>query len=230
MSVIGIRSAWFAVRRVVNTVKQYNSQVSTDFEYMGYCIANIVAPAVQKLTKLLYTLLSYVNAVSMAWFGVNLFANSSAKSFQKMKASAKEIQKSLQGFDEMNVVSDSSSSNSNIGGVPSMDLSGMQGEVPSWLQWIIDNKDLVLDVLAGITTGLIVMKTKGLDPLEKLGIVALVMEVVQLIQDIIKFIQDPSFENFMNILRDIALIVGTIAALLRSMARSNRSCNSTYSS
>lgn len=228
MAVIGIRTAWNAVRSAVNMVKQYNSQVSTDFEYMGYCIANVVAPAVQGLIKLLYTLLNYVNAVSMAWFGVNLFANSSVKAFQKIKSSTdstakaiKEIQKSSQGFDEMSVLSDSSNSSSgvgtSVGGIPSMDLSGMQGEVPSWLQWIIDNKEAVLGIITGITTGLISMKLLGLDPIMSLGIGLIVAGITEAIQGIINFINDPSWENFTVVLEGvsialmgIALVIGTL--------------------
>lgn len=232
MAVIGIRTAWHAVRSAVNTVSQYNSQVSADFEYMRFCIANMLAPAVQWLTKLLYTLLSYINAIASAWFGVNLFANSSAKAFQKMQSgasgtakSAKEIQKSLQGFDEMNVLQDNTeqSSSGSAGFVaPSMNMSGMQGEIPGWLQWIIDNKDLIISTLTGIAGAILLIKL-GLSGIKALGIGVVIAEIVKLIQDIIKFIKDPSFENFMNILIDIALIVGTIALLLRSMASSNRS-------
>ena len=88
MAVAGIRTAWIAVRRVVSLVSQYNPQILTDLQYMGYCIANAVAPAVQWLTRLLYTALSYINAIMQAWFGINIFANSSAKSFKKMQNSA----------------------------------------------------------------------------------------------------------------------------------------------
>ena len=73
---------------------------------MGYCIANIIAPAIQGLVKILFTVLSYVNAITTAWFGLNLFSNSSVQNFQKMRKSAsgtaksaKEIQKSLAGFE-----------------------------------------------------------------------------------------------------------------------------------
>lgn len=82
-AIIGIRTAWNAVRSAINIVSQYNSQVSTDLEYMRYCIANALVPIVQSLIKLLYTALSYINAISTAWFGINLFSNSSAKNFQK---------------------------------------------------------------------------------------------------------------------------------------------------
>ena len=168
MAVMGLRTAWGAVRSAIGMVSQYNSQVSTDFEYMRYCIANAIAPAVQYLVQLLYTVLSYVNAIASAWFGINLFSNSSAKNFKKMQnsaggtaKSAKEIQKSLQGFDEMNILQDDGSTSGNTGvGIqaPSVDLSGIQGEVPAWLQWIIDNKDLILSVLAGIAGGVLALK------------------------------------------------------------------------
>lgn len=146
MAVVGIRTAWMGVRRIVSMVQQYNPQISADLNYMGYAISQIFLPVVQKLTSVLYTVLSYVNAMMSAWFGINLFSNASVKNFKKMSGTAKEIKNSLAGFDEMNVLQDNSSNSSNA--TPSMDLSqGIQGEIPEWLQWIIDNKDLILTIL-----------------------------------------------------------------------------------
>lgn len=228
MAVVGIRTAFMAVRGAVNLVRQYNSQVATDFEYMGFCIANVVAPAVQKLIQLLYTVLSYVNAITTAWFGINLFSGSSAKQFQKMQNSAsgtskavKEIQKSLSSFDEMNVLSDNSSndasnnSGTTAGGVvsPSMDLSGMQAEVPAWLQWIIDNKELITSTLAGIAAGILSVKF-GLGGIKALGIGILVTGVIKLIQDLIKYLNDPSWKNFGSIISDIGLIILGLGVLI----------------
>lgn len=232
LAVAGIRTAYMGVRRVISTVSTYNSQISTDLEYMGYAISNIFVPAAQGLIKLLHTLLSYVNAITSAWFGINLFSNSSAKSFEKMKKSssstaksAKEIQKSLQGFDEMNVLSDNSKDSSDGITTPSFDLSGMQGEAPAWLQWILDNKDIILATLAGIASAIVAMKLS--DFLVKLGLIQTALTAIQalgigismagivlLIQDIIKYIKNPSFESFLNILRDISIIVIGIATAL----------------
>ena len=209
MAVLGIRTAWGAVRSAISMVSQYNKQVSTDFDYMRYCIASMLAPAIQGLIKLLYTVLSYVNAISSAWFGINLFGNASVKNFKKMQSSAggtaksaKEIQKSLQGFDEMNVLQDNSNkdnSGSNGGvSLPSMDLSGIQGDVPKWLQWIIDNKDIVIAALAGMLAGLLALKL-GFTGIESLGIGIMVAGIVLLIENIIKLIKDPSWENFSNV-------------------------------
>lgn len=226
MTIVGIRTAWSAVRRAVSLVSQYNPQIATDLQYMGYCIANLVAPAVQWLTRLLYTALSYINAIMQAWFGVNIFANSSAKAFKKMQNSAsgtakatKEIQKSLQGFDEMNIMQDNSGNTGGGTGVstPSMDLSNMQGEVPTWLQWIIDNKDLILAVLAGITAGLISIKIFGLDPIMASGIVLLISGIVYAVQNLIKYLKDPTWESFGGIIQGVGVAIMGLAVLIGSV-------------
>lgn len=229
MAVIGVRTAWNAVRSAVSIVTQYNEQVSADFEYMRFCIANLLAPAVQSLIRLLYTLLSYVNAISTAWFGINLFGNSSVKAFQKMQKSAsgtaksaKEIQKSLQGFDEMNVLSDITSNDSgNVGGaggasVPSMDLSGIQAEIPKWLKWLIDNKDLILSTMAGIASGLLAWKL-GFSGLKSLGIGLIVGGVVYAIESLTKYLQDSSWENFGKIIQGIGTAIIGLGILIGNL-------------
>lgn len=225
MAVVGIRTAWSAVRSAVNLVSQYNPQISADLQYMGYCIANIVAPAVQWLTRLLYTALSYINAIMQAWFGINIFANSSAKAFKKMQSSAggtaksaKEIQKSLQGFDEMNVLPDNSNDSSGGSGIatPSMDLSNMQGEIPEWLKWIIDNKDLILSVISGITVGLLAWKL-GLDGIKALGIGVLISGIVYTIQSLISYLNDGSWENFGKIIQGIGVALLGLAIVIGSV-------------
>lgn len=225
IAVVGIRAAWGAVRSAINLVSQYNPQMSADLQYMGYCIANIVAPAVQWLTRLLYTALSYINAIMQAWFGINIFANSSAKAFKKMQSSAggtaksaKEIQKSLQGFDEMNVLSDNSNDSSGGSGIatPSMDLSNMQGEIPEWLKWIIDNKDLILSVISGITVGLLAWKL-GLDGIKALGIGVLISGIVYTIQSLISYLNDGSWENFGKIIQGIGVALLGLAIVIGSV-------------
>lgn len=223
MAIVGISTAWGAVKRAISIVQQYNPQIVADFEYMRYCIANLLMPAIQGLIKLLYTVLSYVNAIVSAWFGINLFGNSSVKNFQKMQKSAsgtaksaKEIQKSLQGFDEMNILQDdgSMSENSGVGvSTPSMDLSGIQGDIPQWLKWIIDNKDLMLQLIAGVVSGIIALKL-GLSGIQALGIGIAVSGIISLIQNIITFIQDPTWENFSNILLSISVILAGIALVV----------------
>jgi len=136
LGIVSISAAWGAVNRTMNMVASYNQQVSTNLDYMKYCIASSITPVVERLVKLLYTVLSYINAIASAWFGINLFGNASVKNFKKMQnsagstaKSAKEIQKSLQGFDEMNILQKDGSTEVGGGGggvsSPSIDLSGI---------------------------------------------------------------------------------------------------------
>ena len=220
-AIIGIRTAWNAVRSAISIVSQYNSQVSADLEYMRYCIANALVPIVQSLIKLLYTALSYINAISTAWFGINLFSNSSAKNFKKMKdgasgtaKSAKEIQKSLQGFDEMNILQDNSSS---IGGSDGNPLPNIEKiETPAWLKWIIENKDLILSVMAGIVTTILAFKALNLAAdlgliknelliIKALGIGIMVTGVILAIQGLIAYLNDPTFSNFGKVIQGIGI-------------------------
>lgn len=204
MAVVGVRTAWAGVRKIMSLVQQYNPQISADLEYMGYAIAQIFLPIAQKLVSILYTILSYVNAIMTAWFGINLFSNSGVKNFQKMSKNAKEINKSLAGFDEMNVLQDNNLSSPNSV-TPSMDLSeGMQREVPTWLQWIIDNKELILTILGGIGGAILAIKL-GLSGIQGLEIGLMVTGIISTIQNLIKYLQDPSWDNFGKIITSIGV-------------------------
>lgn len=220
MAVAGVRTAWAGVRKIMSLVQQYNPQISADLEYMGYAIAQIFLPIAQKLVSILYTILNYVNAIMTAWFGINLFSNSGVKNFQKMSKNAKEINKFLAGFDEMNVIQDNSSSSKNSA-IPSMDLSeGMQGEVPIWLQWIIDNKELILNILEGISVAILAIKL-GLSGIQGLGIGLMIVGIISTIQNLIKYLKDPSWDNFGKIITSIGvailglgLIIGNVPLII----------------
>lgn len=221
LAIVGIRTGIYIVRNLISTVSQYNPQIKADIDYIKYVLANIFVPLIQKIISFVATLLGYVNAVMSAWFGINLFSNSSAKNFQKMQKNAsgtakslKEAQKSLAGFDEMNVLQDSNSSADSGVTAPSFDLSSIQGEVPSWLQWIIDNKDLVLGIIAGIGTALVAMKIVGLDPILSLGLGITIAGIVKSVKAIINFIQNPSWTNFVEVLEGISLAMVGIGVMV----------------
>ena len=210
LAIFGIRAAYGFVRNMVSTLSQYNEKLATDIEYISFAMASALQPIIEKLVSLVYKLLNGINYIAQAWFGVNLFANATADAMKNTSSSAKDVKKSLAGFDEMNTVS-SNSSNSSVS--PSVDLSGIQGEVPGWLKWIADNKDAVIAGLAGIAGGLIAVHS-GLSLIQGLGIGLILAGVVLLIEGIVNFIKDPSWNNFLTILQGIALIVAGIAILM----------------
>lgn len=224
LAVFGIRTAFNAVRMAVSTLSQYYPDISANINYIRYALASMLLPVIKKLISLAYTLLSYINAITSAWFGLNLFSNASVKSFQKMQSSAgstaksaKEIKKSLQGFDEMNVLQDNSSSSSGGGGggfdLPSNDLSKIQGEVPAWLKWIIDNKDVILATLTGIATSILLIYG-NMKLIKALGLILIIDGALKLIKDIKKLIENPTWENFGKVLKDIGEIISGLGLIL----------------
>lgn len=220
LGVLSVRSAYLLARQASSTLGQYDEQYATNLEYIRYLIAQAIAPALKYVVNLASTLLSYLNYIANAWFGITLFSKNSAKNFMNAKNSTGgiskntgKIKKDLQTtpFDEMNVLndtSDSGSGGSSGGGAiaPSIDPSLFAGEVPDWLKWIADNKDLILSVMAGITAGLLAWKL-GLEGIKALGIGVLIAGVIKLIQDLMKYLKDPSWENFGKLIQDIGLII-----------------------
>lgn len=213
LAIFGVRSAYMFVRQAASTLSQYNEKIASDLEYIQFSLASMLQPVIQGLIQLTYKLLTYVNYIAKAWFGVDLFANASAKSMEKGSKSAEKMKKTLSGFDEMNVLQDTSTSGTGGANAPSIDLSQWQGEVPSWIQWIADNKDIVIAGLLGIAGGLTAIHL-GLSLIQGLGIGLILAGIVMLISDIIDFIKDPSWEGFFNILGDIAIIIGGIMLVM----------------
>lgn len=164
LAIFGIRSAYMFVRQAMSTLSQYNEQLGTDVEYIRFALATTLQPIIERIIQLVYTLLQYIGYIAKAWFGVNIFANASAKAFNKnnkaiagstsnAKKLNKELQKTLAGFDEMNVLQENKDTDTGGGGsaggggfkAPSIDLSELKefdsNTVGTWLEKL---KDLIL--------------------------------------------------------------------------------------
>ena len=227
LGIFAIESAYGFVRQAMSSVSQYNEQIATDVEYIRYALGSMLQPIIEGLIQLAFRLLTYVNYIAQAWFGVNLFANASTKSFEKNNKalgnsvkSAEELNKQIAGFDEMNVLNDKSSKSGGGAGagaisLPSMDLSQWQGEVPSWVQWIADNKDLVIAGLLGIAGGLVAINL-GLTAIQGIGVGIALAGIIIAIQSLIKFLQDPTFENFTNIIIGIGTAIIGVGIIISS--------------
>lgn len=138
LAVFAVESAYGFVRNAISTLSGYNDQLATDVEYIQFAIASTLEPVIERIVGWVYKLLQYVNYLAQAWFNVNLFANASEKNFKKANQSAKQLNKSLSGFDEINQLSDNSSDTGNYTS-PSFDLSNMEEfEPPAWLEKIAE--------------------------------------------------------------------------------------------
>ena len=230
LGVLSVRSAYLLARQASSTLGQYDEQYATNLEYIRYLIAQAIAPALKYVVNLASTLLSYLNYILNAWFGITLFSKNSAKNFMNAKNSTGGISKNtgkikedLQTtpFDEMNVLSDTSSSGTSGGAgggaiAPSIDPSMLQGEVPDWLKWLADNKDLILAVMAGVGAGLLAWKL-GLEGIKALGIGLLIAGIVYTIESLLEYLKDPSWENFGKIIQGIGIAIIGLGALIGSV-------------
>lgn len=231
LGLISVASAYSLVSSASSTLGQYDKQYAANLEYLRYLLAETLAPALKYLVNLASTLLGYLNYILNAWFGITLFSKNSAKNFMNAKNSTGgiskntgKIKKDLQTtpFDEMNILSDTSSDST--GGVsggggaiaPSIDPSMLQGEVPDWLKWIADNKDLILAIMAGITAGLLAWKL-GLDGIKALGIGLLIAGIVYTIESLLEYLKDPSWENFGKIIQGIGVAIIGLGLLIGSV-------------
>lgn len=230
LGIFSVASAYRLMSSASSTLGQYDEQYATNLEYIRYLIAQAIAPALKYVVNLASTLLSYLNYILNAWFGITLFSKNSAKNFMKAKNSTGgiskntgKIKKDLQTtpFDEMNVLSDTSDSGTGGGAgggavAPSIDPSMLQGEVPDWLKWIADNKDLILAIMAGIAAGLLAWKL-GLDGIKALGIGLLIAGIVYTIESLLEYLQDPSWENFGKIIQGIGVAIIGLGLLIGSV-------------
>lgn len=169
LAVFGIRSAYMFIRQSMSTLSQYDNQMAVNIEYIRYMLASVLKPVIETIINLVYKLLAYVNYISQAWFGINLFANASISAFKKQNSaikstnkSAKELQKTLAGFDEMNILQNNGSTKvgGGGGGISTPSFPSMEDvEIPGWVQWIGDNKEMIIGGIIGI--GLAMLALKG---------------------------------------------------------------------
>ena len=215
LAIFGVRSAYMAVRSAMGTISQYEDDMKNNIDYIKYALAYTLKPIVEWILNAVVKLLQYVNYIAKAWTGKNLFKTADAfKNAQKgAKGLNKELQKTTASFDEMNVLQGTKSSSGGADIIaPNIDLTGMRGEIPQWLKWIVDNKDLILSVFAGVNVGLLAWKL-GLKGIQSLGIGLAIAGVIYGIQSIIKYLQDPSFENFGKIITGIGIAVAGVAII-----------------
>ena len=182
-------------------VFENEEQIRANIQYIIFAISKALEPAIdsvagfiQKILNLIIQIVRYTALFINLWFGKNVFAEATADNFAKSMAeaekstkktakNAKEIKKQLAGFDEMNVLSDNSGGATSGGGTvaPSFDLSNLEDlQVPEWMLWIVQNKDIVIAGLLGIATGLLAVQL-GLTGIFGGIIVALIVALVALI-------------------------------------------------
>ena len=240
VGILGLAGAGFLIiTKAIERVFKDNQQIKADIKYIIFAITTALDPAIssvadliEKIVKLLFSAIQYINYIIFALTGKNIFANATPEKFAekmaeaeqstgKMVKNAKELNKQLTKFDEMEVLQDKSSSGGgdDTGSIltPSFDLSKIEDVgVPKWLQWILDNGETVLKILVVLGSLLVALKLglSGLDALlTGLVISQIILQLTGIVKQIgnwIDFIKDPSWDNFFKLIKGFPDTLGLL--------------------
>lgn len=181
LAIFGIRSAYNAVRGAMSLVESKNEEISKQIEVMKMAVANTLTPVIKKILDFVKTLMMYINYIVKRLTGKYLFNFTEAfNDVNKSSAStAKNVSKMTAGFDEMNVVRDTSSSGaSSIGGAPLENPfeDWENFKPPKWLEtitnvldWIKKNWQIIVAGIIAIGGAFLLFKLLKANDVTELG-------------------------------------------------------------
>lgn len=179
LALIGVRGVMSLIRSSMATLTQYDSQLEANMNYMKFALATALKPVIEWIIQALYTILKLVGQIIYTFTGYNIFKNSGIGEYEKAMSNsektARKLQKTLAGFDEMNILNEEGGDTTGGGGggtvLPNLgDLAKeVEMEPPKWMTWILKHKDEVIAGLMGIA-GALGAIALGFEPLKALGI------------------------------------------------------------
>lgn len=228
LAIFSIRSAYAGIKQAIGTVTSNNEKLGNSINHMKQVLAYTIEPIITRIVGWVQKLMQYINYIVYKWTGKNMFGDAE-KNLQKSNKQAKELKKQLTGIDEANVLSSSSSSSSGSADMSMFqDLQNMQ--VPAWIDWIANNKDIVLGFLEAL--GLLIVGLKLAEFAEGIrelwnainenplkyqkiaGIALIVTGLVIAVDSLVKYLKDPSWENFGGIIAGIGVTLAGIGLLI----------------
>jgi len=216
IALFGIRTAFGFIRGAMNTIAGGDAQLKADIDYMKNALAYAIEPVVRAIVNLAKQLLFYIGYIVKAWFGINIFENAN-KSLKDSNKQAKELKKTMAGFDEMNVVGGGQQVTATETTAPSFNLSNLEDiDAPGWLKWLGKNGKTVASILSGIATALLLIKL-GVSGIKAFGIGVLIEGIVYTLKSLIDYMNDPSWENFGDVLAGIGIVVAGLAVIFGSL-------------
>jgi len=180
----GIRGVYSLISRSMHSISQSNKGVAADIEYMRWALAKSLEPVVVRIVGWAMKLMQSINYLIYKITGFKIFGEATAKNFKSANKSAKELSKTLAGFDEMNILGDNTGTS---GGtvLPTSDLNDFN----NLSQTAKERIEAIADKLEPLYTFL---KEK----------------VWPIVEKILKYINDMSTEEFITWLTTIGIIIG----------------------
>lgn len=220
LSLLSIRSIWALVSRASSAYLAQDTALADKLQAVWAGLGAMLAPIIEKIVNILTKGVAYINIFIKALTGVDLLAKASAKSMAKASKSAKGLNKSLAGFDELNNLDTDSGAGAGI----SNPFASIKNEKLPWAdkvqafgEWVKNNMPLVTGLLAGLGVAILATKTGLVGVLAKFfntskiaviaGVILIITGIIKGIQDVIKLIKNPSWKQFGKVIQDIGLIL-----------------------
>ena len=207
-----------------NNLNQIRANLMTAFAPIYKACLPAINSLMNALSKLTGTIAKFVSSL----FGKSLKdakneASGLSKALKKVKNSGKEASGSLASFDKLEVIgNDNASGNSDdINYDNEITYSQKILDILNAVKnFVIQNKELIIGFLYGLAAGIIAVKL-GMDGIKALAFGTMLAGVVTLIQGIMQFIQDPSWDNFAVILQGLSLILAGVAIAMLAVNAAN---------
>lgn len=221
-SLTSLRNSVISLLKTDDSFNANLNQIKANLMTAFAPIYNACLPAINSLMSALSKITGTIATFVSSLFGISL--NNATKQAKKLSSALADTAKkgdktnnSLSSLDEIENISDndnSSDEKSDVGGIAEIDYSGeleyserLLNFLNTIKNFIVENKDLIIGAISGITIALIALKLLGLDPIKSLGIGIVVAGIILLIKDVIDFLKNPTWEKFGEILIDIGIIL-----------------------
>lgn len=233
-SLTSLRSSFVSLLKENDTFSSSLNQIKANLMTAFAPIYNAVLPAINNLMNALSKVTGTIAVFISSLFGKSLGdakkeAEGLSKSLKKVGKSGNDASGSLSKIDKLDVIGKNESSGG--GGVGNTDTGiDYSGDIQisqrlldflnAIKNFVVNNKELILGLFTGIISALALMKL-GISGIMSLGIGLVIAGIVTLIQGIVNFIKDPSWENFGVILEGLALILAGVAVAMLAVNAAN---------
>lgn len=207
-AIAGVRTVYAGIRKAMTTYLAQNEELNNKLNACYYAIGSLLAPVVEYLVNLFVKLVVYANQFLIA-LG---FAGMKLNDFNK---AAKQTKNSLAGFDEINNMSDSSGSNSSNPFAAITVTDEQISKISQFAKVIKENLADIIKVVLTFVSAILLVKS-GFEAIEALGISLAIYGVISLVQDFIKYMNDPSWKTFINVVQDIGIVIAGVSLAMGS--------------
>lgn len=165
LSLFSLGTIYSLVSRASSAYLSQDIELANKLQSAWVGLGAILAPVIEKMADLIIRLVSYVNVFVTALTGVNYIAQATAKYMNNVADSAKKANKQLASFDELNNLSDSSTSTATNNPFEVFEDVKLNPEVVKSLQdlayWLKENWNWIKVVGATLLTVFAVSKLAG---------------------------------------------------------------------